>query len=300
VETAHGVIAHYHDLVVKGTMTESEAKQAAIATIKPLRYSGTEYFFIQDYQVKMVMHPINAKLDGQDVSGLKDASGKLMTAEMDKMAKANGSGFVFYMWPKPGSETPVDKVSYVKAFEPWGWIIASGVYVDNVDAVIATRFIKGGFGAAVLAGLLLLVSLLISRGLLRQLGGEPDVASDITRRIAAGDLTVAMELRRMTSPVCCMPSRPCETACPALWVRSGRVQKVSPAPVPKLPKATTTCQRAPNTRPARWSKLPPAWKSSTPPSSKTQKQPSKPTSWRKVPARSPSRVARWWHRWWTP
>jgi len=195
VETAHGVIAHYHDLVVKGTMTESEAKQAAIATIKPLRYSGTEYFFIQDYQVKMVMHPINAKLDGQDVSGLKDASGKLMTAEMDKMAKANGSGFVFYMWPKPGSETPVDKVSYVKAFEPWGWIIASGVYVDNVDAVIATRFIKGGFGAAVLAGLLLLVSLLISRGLLRQLGGEPDVASDITRRIAAGDLTVAIELK---------------------------------------------------------------------------------------------------------
>ena len=194
VETAHGVIAHFQDLAVKGTMTEEQAKQSAMAAVRTLRYSGTEYFFIQDYQLKMVMHPTSSKLDGKDVSGLKDHNGTLMSVEMDKVAKASGSGFVFYMWPKPASEVPLNKVSYVKAFEPWGWIVGSGVYVDNVDAVINSRIVKAGIGAAVLAGLLLLASLLISRGLLRQLGGEPDVASDITQRIAAGDLTVAIAL----------------------------------------------------------------------------------------------------------
>lgn len=195
VETAHGFIAHFHAVVVKGKMTEDEAKQGALAAIRSLRYGVTEYFFIQDYQLKMVMHPISSKLDGKDVSGLKDANGKFMSADMDKMAKTNGSGSVFYMWPKPGSETPVDKVTYVKAFEPWGWIIGSGVYVDNVDAVISSRLVKAGIGSAMLAGLLLLASLLITRGLLRQLGGEPDVASDITQRIAAGDLDVAIDLK---------------------------------------------------------------------------------------------------------
>ncbi|MDR3367639.1 methyl-accepting chemotaxis protein [Rhodoferax sp.] len=194
VETAYGVIQHYHDLAVKGTMSEEAAKQAAMATIKPLRYSGSEYFFIQDYQLKMVMHP-SPKVEGQDVSGLKDPNGRLMSVDMDKMARANGSGFVPYMWPKPGSQTPVDKVAYVKAFEPWGWIIGSGVYVDNVNAVIMERVVTSSVGAAVLAGLLLMVSLLISRGILRQLGGEPGVAADITRRIAAGDLTADILLK---------------------------------------------------------------------------------------------------------
>lgn len=195
VETAHGVIAHYHDQTVKGTLPEAQAKQAAMAAIKALRYNGEEYFFIQDFQLKMVMHPTNPKLDGQDISGLKDPNGKLFSLEMDKLAKANGSGFFPYMWPKPGSQTPVDKVSYVKAFAPWGWVIGSGVYVDNVNAVVLSRVITASVGAAVLAGLLLLASLLIARGLLRQLGGEPDVASDITRRIAAGDLTVDIALK---------------------------------------------------------------------------------------------------------
>ncbi len=195
VETAHGVVSHFHDLAVKGVMPEEEAKKAAISAVKTLRYGGTEYFFIQDFQQKMVMHPISPALDGTDLSGLKDPSGKLFEMEMDKVAKASGSGFVSYMWPKPGSQAPVDKVSFVKAFAPWGWVVVSGVYVDNVNAAIMTRVITSSIGATVLAGLLLMASLLISRGILRQLGGEPDVAADITRRIAAGDLSVDISLK---------------------------------------------------------------------------------------------------------
>jgi methyl-accepting chemotaxis protein len=195
VEAAHGVVAHFHDLAVTGTMSEADAKQAAIATIKSLRYGGTEYFFIQDFDLKMVMHPTSPTLDGKDVSGLKDQNGKYLTVEMNRVAKASGAGFVFYMWPKPGTQQPVDKVSYAKAFEPWGWVIGSGVYVDNVDAVITRRILIAGAGAALLACLLMLASLLISRGLLRHLGCEPDVAADITGLIAAGDLTVNIPLK---------------------------------------------------------------------------------------------------------
>jgi methyl-accepting chemotaxis protein len=194
VETAHGLIAHFYDQVKKGQLPEEEGKQRAIAAIKGLRYSGTEYFFIQDLQLKMLMHPSPA-LEGKDVSGLKDATGKYFTAEMTKVVKTSGAGSVYYMWPKPGSQTPVQKVTYVKGFEPWGWIVGSGVYVDNVDAVVIKRVISATIGATVLAGILLFVGLLITRSLLRQLGGEPDVATDITQRIAQGDLTVDIVLK---------------------------------------------------------------------------------------------------------
>jgi methyl-accepting chemotaxis protein len=86
-------------------------------------------------------------------------------------------------------------VTYVKALRDWGWIVGSGVYVDNVDAAIANRIVTATVGAVVLAGALLLVSLAITRSLLRQLGGEPNVAADITRRIAQGDLTVDIALK---------------------------------------------------------------------------------------------------------
>jgi len=195
VETAHGIVTQIQDQVASGKLSEEEGKQRAIAAIKGLRYSGQEYFFLQDLQSRMVMHPTSPKLDGTDVSGLKDPTGKFFTQEMNKVIKDSGAGFVFYMWPKPGQQVPSQKVTYVKALRDWGWIIGSGVYVDNVDAVIAKRVISASIGALVIAGVLLVVSLLISRGLLQQLGGEPDVAVDITRRIAQGDLTVDIALK---------------------------------------------------------------------------------------------------------
>jgi methyl-accepting chemotaxis protein len=196
VDTAHGVIASYHDMFAKGSMTEDDAKKAALNTIKTLRYNSKEYFFVQSFGLKMLMHPISPDLEGKDMSGFKDQNGIYLFKEMDSLAKAVGYGVVHYMWPKPGSQTPVDKVSYVKAFSPWGWAIASGVYVDDVDAVIGGRILGASLGAAALAGALLLSGWMISRGLLRQLGGEPDDAARIAHSIAAGDLTVDIPLKK--------------------------------------------------------------------------------------------------------
>jgi methyl-accepting chemotaxis protein len=195
VEIAHSLVAHYHDQVSKGKMSEAEGKSRALESLKSLRYSGAEYFWVNDLVPKMVMHPIKPALDGTDLSDNKDPTGKRLFVEMVNTVKASGSGFVLYMWPKPGSEQPVQKVSYVKGFAPWGWILGSGVYVDTVDTAIWERAIGSSAGTLALAMVLLAVGLLISRSLLRQLGGEPSYASGITQRIAAGDLTVDINLK---------------------------------------------------------------------------------------------------------
>ncbi|WP_229427198.1 methyl-accepting chemotaxis protein [Massilia atriviolacea] len=195
VETAHGVIAYYHGLAEKGGMPAAEAQKQALATIKALRYSKTEYFWVQDQSAKILMHPIKPALDNTDGSGTKDPTGKFFFTEFSDTVKASGAGFVFYMWPKPGSENPVQKVSYVQGFAPWGWIVGSGVYIDTVDATIRARALSFALGGLALAAVLLGIGLVIGRGLLRQLGGEPGYAAGIARSIAEGDLSVKIDIR---------------------------------------------------------------------------------------------------------
>lgn len=120
VETAHGIAVHYHALAAKGQMSDAEAQQRAMETLRPLRYSGNEYFWVNDMVPRMLMHPIRPELQGQDLSNNKDPSGKLLFVEFVNIVKRQGEGFITYLWPKPGSDKPVEKVSYVKGFAPWG------------------------------------------------------------------------------------------------------------------------------------------------------------------------------------
>ncbi len=196
VETAYGTLVHYHDQISKGAMSEESAKAMAMQAIRTLRYSGNEYFWINDMHPRMVMHPIKPEMDGSDLSQNKDPNGKRLFVEFVNTVKAGGAGFVNYYWPKPGSDEPVQKISYVKGFAPWGWVIGSGVYVDSVEATIRDRMIKFALGGLLLAGVMLVICSVIARGLLKQLGGEPAYAADIARSIAKGDLAVELELKR--------------------------------------------------------------------------------------------------------
>ena len=116
--------------------------------------------------------------------------------EMLDVVKSKGSGFVFHVWTKPGSSAPVPKVSYVKGFAPWGWIIASGVYIDGVDASFHARLLTASVYTLVLAAVLIGVSIFIARSLIVQLGGEPSYASAVTKDIAAGKLTGDIVLKQ--------------------------------------------------------------------------------------------------------
>lgn len=135
VETAFSVLEEIHAREESEGITEADAKQEALKILKAMRYDGGNYFWIHDMDAHMVMHPIKPKLDGQDLSGFKDPDGVFLFTEMVKRVNDAGEGMVGYRWSKPDAQEPVDKVSYVKGFKPWGWILGSGVYVDDVDAL---------------------------------------------------------------------------------------------------------------------------------------------------------------------
>ena len=195
VELAHGVIAHAHDQVKQGKLTDEQAQVQAKAALRALRYSGNEYFWVNDMHPRMVMHPIKPELEGKDLSGTKDPSGKALFIEFVKTVQAHGEGFVYYGWPKPGSTEPVDKLSFVKGFGPWGWVVGSGVYIDNVNAVVVGSAVIMAGGSALLGAVLLGIGLVIARHIVREIGGEPAYATEVTRRIAAGDLSVDIQLQ---------------------------------------------------------------------------------------------------------
>ncbi|MDD9301983.1 MAG: cache domain-containing protein [Desulfobacter sp.] len=113
----------------------TEQKEAAIAIIDKMRWGtdGKGYFWIQDTDGLMVHHPIKPALNKKNLLGMKDPDGKLFFKEMDRVAKEQTAGFVDYKWPKPGFEKPQDKISYVKLYKPWNWIIGTGVYLESTE-----------------------------------------------------------------------------------------------------------------------------------------------------------------------
>ncbi len=133
VETAYSVVAHFEDLERAGRLSRAEAQRAAIETVKHMRHGEGGYFWINDLHPRMVMHPTQPQLDGQDLAGFTDARGKHLFVEMRDVVLREGVGYVRYWWPKPGHTGAEPKVSYVKGFMPWGWIIGSGDYVDDID-----------------------------------------------------------------------------------------------------------------------------------------------------------------------
>ncbi len=194
VEAAHGIVTYFENQARQGQLSTEAAKQHALASVQGLRYSGKEYFWVQDSAGVMLMHPIQAKLNGTNMAGYKDPDGKLFFQEMMDVVRANGAGFVSYQWPKPGSDTPQPKLSYVKGVGSWNWIIGSGVYIDNINTTIMQRAIGFASGAVVLMLALFALGWAISRGILRQLGGEPDYATALTQRIASGDLATRIDI----------------------------------------------------------------------------------------------------------
>ena len=104
--------------------------KSAMADVGKYRYCGSNYVWIQDADVKMVLHPIKRRLNGKDLTGSKDENGKKLFVEFDQVAKANtAGGWVDYVWAKPGAEKATAKVSYVKVCEGGlNYIAGSGIW----------------------------------------------------------------------------------------------------------------------------------------------------------------------------
>ena len=203
VQTATGVLTYFEGEERAGRLTREAAQKAAVAAVQGLHYAGSEYFWIQDMAPRMVFHP-KAELIGADLGTVTDPSGKRLFAEMVGVVRASGSGFVPYLWPKPGVDQPVAKISYVQGFAPWGWIIGSGIYADDTAAQLRPTLARLLAGAAIAAALIAILAMLIGRGVtrpIRRLTGAME-------KLASGDLdhaipgaTGADEIGRMIGAV---------------------------------------------------------------------------------------------------
>ncbi|UPT39674.1 methyl-accepting chemotaxis protein [Pseudomonas amygdali pv. loropetali] len=190
VQTASGILSFYQGLEAAGGMTREAAQQQALKEIKSLRYSKSDYFWINDLRPVMIMHPTNPKLEGQDISTIKDPDGFAVFNEMVTLVKAQGAGMVNYRWPKPGASEPVKKTSYVQLFQPWGWILGSGVYVDDVAAEFKAQLWNAGIFIAGIVLVMILLLVMIVRSIVRPLraavGAMASIASgesDLTRTL---------------------------------------------------------------------------------------------------------------------
>lgn len=187
VETAHSIIEHFHDLEQNNSLTQQQAKTQALETIKALRYDSTNYFWINDYQPTMIMHPIKPALDNKDLSNNKDPDGKALFVEMANIVKRDGEGFIPYKWPKPGKDQPVEKVAFVKGFSQWQWIIGSGVYLDSIDEAFSQQRNLIIVSAIIMIIAVILLSYFIGKSILIPTRLAADMMKDISQ--GEGDLT---------------------------------------------------------------------------------------------------------------
>jgi diguanylate cyclase (GGDEF)-like protein/PAS domain S-box-containing protein len=172
VDSAHALLQHYHREVQRGRLDDEQARQQAVAALRALRYSEREYFWVHDLGQplpRMIVHPMLPELEGQllddpryhQATSLRNGRSGPYTplrnanifVAMNEASATTGDGYVAYDWHKPmtlGGVSPglYPKLSYVKRFAPWGLVVGSGIYIDDLDAVfwrdMQLRIVKGG------------------------------------------------------------------------------------------------------------------------------------------------------------
>ena len=184
-ENVIAMLQHFHDLEASGTLTREEAQARAMEAVRPMRYEDAGYFWINDMDNVMVMHPIKPALEGKNLVDLKDPTGKFIFQEMIKVVKADGEGYVDYYWPKPGAEEPVLKYSHVEGFAPWGWIVGTGVYADD----LAAMFRSNAISTAVILALGALAIILMAYAIVRSVVTPIRSLNATMQAIAKGDVT---------------------------------------------------------------------------------------------------------------
>ncbi|ADU65972.1 chemotaxis sensory transducer [Desulfurispirillum indicum S5] len=186
-ESHYTVVEHYWKLAQEGRMTQQAAQQAALESLKSVRYGDDDYFWVNDMRPRMIMHPTNPALDGQDLSSMTDPDGVRLFVEFVDMVRKDGKGHVSYRWPKPGFSNPVAKTSYVMGFEPWGWIIGTGVYIDDIQKVFWTQVRNLSTAIVLLVIALMIPMFFIMRSIITSSSSIARVARDLAS--GEGDLT---------------------------------------------------------------------------------------------------------------
>ncbi len=180
-------ILEQHEADTKlGAVPEAVAKTAALKELKGFRSEKGHYLWVHDLNLKMLMHPVQPELDGKDLSEYRDPTGKPLFVEMNRLISTSGKGFLEYQWPRPGTTSAVPKLSYIRLFNPWGWVIGTGIYVEDVYTDTAAKQQIVIFISFLLSAMLLLFSIFIARHINRPLKATLEMTSSIVRNEGDG------------------------------------------------------------------------------------------------------------------
>ncbi|MBU1101742.1 MAG: cache domain-containing protein [Bacteroidetes bacterium] len=190
VETSTSIIQYYVKKAKAGELSTGEAKNLVKEEIAALRYDNDNYYWINDLDVNMVMHPIKPELNGTSVESNKDPNGVQIFAEMVKVAKSSGTGYVEYMWPKVGKNEPVAKIAYVELIKDWGWVIGTGIYVDDVEEEISN------FQSSIMVFLFIIaiLGLVIGFVIAREISSKIKKLAEGSEKVAGGDVNVSVDI----------------------------------------------------------------------------------------------------------
>ncbi|PLV55705.1 methyl-accepting chemotaxis protein [Thermotoga sp. SG1] len=191
VETVYGILEKAYEMEQKGELTREQAQELAKSLIGKIRYDDNNYFWINDTHPRMVFHPIKPEMNGQDLSDYKDPNGVYLFNEMVKITKEKGEGFVEYSWPKAGSDKPEPKVSYVKLFKPWNWIVGTGIYVDDVKKIVGNLVFRNALIVGVI-GLGVIVTVFFYG---RVLSRKTKTILSALEKVSSGDLSVSVDIK---------------------------------------------------------------------------------------------------------
>ena len=190
VEVAHDLMAFYHQKELNGELTGEQARQQALAALAAVRYSGNEYYWVNDMNNIMIMHPLAPQTVGTDLTTMRNTEGVNVISEMVQLARTKGTASFEYSWPKPGEEDGSAKIAAFKHFKPWDYMIGTGIYVDAMQAKFRTAVISSVILSAVVVLAMFLLLFIIGRSISQPLdkivNAMRDVASgeaDLTRRL---------------------------------------------------------------------------------------------------------------------
>lgn len=195
VQSAHNIPKLYFEKFKSGEMSDAEARAQAEFIISKMRFDNGNYVFIHSTDGRAIIIPPKPELSGKDLNQLKDSNGVYIVQEIRKQAM-NGGGFTDYLWPRPDDKTQLMvKSSYAEYFEPWGWIIGSGINTEAMEAQIAAVRQK----TILVSVVILIVAIAVVLLLVRSILGPVKKTVDAMRTLASGggDLTFRMEEPRL-------------------------------------------------------------------------------------------------------
>ncbi|NVK19676.1 MAG: cache domain-containing protein [Methylocystaceae bacterium] len=191
VEAVVKVIEDLNQQVNEGSLSLANAQAEAKQVIKAIRYADDDYLWVNDMKAIIIYHPIKESLNGIDMSDFQTESGQYLFKEIVELARTKGEGSIEYVWPKAGQEKAVDKISYIKTFQPWGWVLGTGVYVDTVQ----TTFIKEATKVAIVFVAVVLILSIFIFFVSRDIRNSISILSDTMKSLAHGETADVVPLQ---------------------------------------------------------------------------------------------------------